>query len=101
MMWTFRSDAMRDVAVSLLVWFASVGFVAAQAPQPTMTVAEMAAALASNPQGDDATRLADSLRTAFGGRNALLRGLPPKIDELTVAWAIELAEPLPEGVPRP
>src|SRR6185503_16291720 len=66
-----------------------------------ITVKELAAALAANPQGDDAIRLADRIRTTFGGRNALVRGLPPKIDETTVAWAIELADPLPPNTARP
>jgi enterochelin esterase family protein len=92
---------MRDVTVSLCVWFVCLGVVAAQTPQPTITVKELDAALAANPQADDAVRLADKIREAFGGRNALMRGLPPKIDETTVAWAMELAEPLPDGVPRP
>src|SRR5262245_25045266 len=69
-------------------------------PEP-LTVKALESALAANPQGDDAARLADRIRTFYGGRNELLRGLPPKIDELTVAWAIELAEPPPAGALRP
>jgi enterochelin esterase-like enzyme len=74
---------------------------AAHAAQPAITVKELDAALAAKPQGDEAIALADRVRTAFGGRNALLRGLPPKVEELTVAWAIELAEPLPPNTPQP
>src|SRR5712691_9520660 len=59
------------------------------------------AALAANPQGAEAERLADRIRSAFGGRDALLRGAAPKIDELSVAWALELAESLPNtAAPR-
>jgi enterochelin esterase family protein len=47
-------------------------------------------ALAAKPQGAEADRLAERVRQAFGGREALLRGGPPMIDELAVAWAIEL-----------
>src|SRR4029453_12933044 len=37
----------------------------------------------------------------FGGRDPLLRGAAPKIDELRVAWALELAEPLPANAAAP
>ena len=67
---------------------------AASVTQTAMTIKEMDAALAAKPQGDEAIALADRIRTAFGGRDTLLRGAPPKIDDLTVGWAIELAEPL-------
>jgi enterochelin esterase-like enzyme len=55
------------------------------------------AALAANPQGAEAERLAERIRQAFGGRDALLEGAQPLIDETTVAWAIER----PEGDQRP
>ena len=55
------------------------------------------AALAAKPDGADATRLAERIRTMFGGRDALLRGVAPKTDETKVAWALELPEPLPAG----
>lgn len=64
---------------------------AAFAQQPTpLTPNELEAALASKPAGIEAGRLADRVRQAFGGRDALLRGAQPIIDDLTVAWAIEL-----------
>jgi enterochelin esterase family protein len=88
---------MRVVAV----FITALALAAPSFAQVPITVREIDAALAAKPQGDEATRLADRLRTAFGGRDALLRGLPPKVDELTVAWAIELAEPLPSDAPRP
>ena len=59
------------------------------------------AALSAKPQGADAERLAERIRTAYGGRDALIRGAAPKIDELTVAWALELADPLPRGAFAP
>jgi enterochelin esterase-like enzyme len=93
---------MRNVSSFVVVLVLCAAAAGAQtAPQPPLTVKELAAALGANPQGDDATRLADRIREAFGGRNALLRGLPPKIDETTVAWAIELAEALPPEAARP
>jgi enterochelin esterase family protein len=88
-------------ALILVHCFAGAALTQPAAEPPSLSVKELADALAANPKGDDATRLADRVRTLFGGRNALLRGLPPKIDEVTVAWAIELAEPLPENSPRP
>jgi enterochelin esterase family protein len=74
---------------------------AQQAPEAPLSVAELDAALAATPQGDAAVRLADRIRTTFGGRDALLRGVPPKIDGRTVVWAIELPEPLPANGPAP
>jgi enterochelin esterase-like enzyme len=74
--------------------------VAGAAPQrpaadPALDPKTLEAALAAKPQGAEAERLADRIRSAFGGRDALVRGAAPKIDELNVAWALELAEPLP------
>jgi len=92
---------MRHAAFPFVLSLCVVAAPAQVRTQPTLTVKNLEAALAANPHGDDATGLADAIRTAFGGRNALLRGLPPKIDELTVAWAIELAEPLPADAPQP
>ena len=58
------------------------------------------AALSAKPQGADAERLAERIRIAFGGRDVLLRGAAPKVDELAVAWALELPESLPaDAVP--
>ena len=90
---------------AVLVLFA-LGGAAASGVQSTtagqpLAPKEIASALAANPQGDDAIRLADRIRAAFGGRDALLRGLPPKIDELIVAWALELAEAPAAGAARP
>jgi enterochelin esterase family protein len=55
-----------------------------------LTPDALAAALAANPQGAEAERLAERIRQAFGGKDALLKGPQPIVDELTVAWAIEL-----------
>jgi enterochelin esterase family protein len=59
------------------------------------------AALAAKPQGAEAERLAERIRSAFGGREALVRGAAPKTDELNVVWALELAEPLPPNAAAP
>src|SRR4051812_2408049 len=71
------------------------------AADPVLDPKTLAAALAANPQGPEAERLADRIRSAFGGRDALLRGGAPKIDEVTVAWALELPEPLAPNGPAP
>src|SRR5262249_49862686 len=92
---------MRHAAFPFVLSLCVVAAPAQVRTQPTLTVKNLEAALAANPHGDDGTGRGDAIRTAFGGRNALLRGLPPKIDELTVAWAIELAEPLPADAPQP
>ncbi|HZS08237.1 MAG TPA: alpha/beta hydrolase-fold protein [Blastocatellia bacterium] len=53
-----------------------------------LTPKSLQAALAAKPSGGAAESLAESIRTAFG-RDNLLKGAAPKVDELTVAWAIE------------
>jgi len=65
-----------------------------------LTPSSLGAALAAKPTGADAERLADRVRAYFGGREALVKGAPAKIDELTVAWAIE-ARDLPPNVQAP
>jgi enterochelin esterase family protein len=49
----------------------------------------LSAALAENPAGPEAERLADRIRAYFGGREVLMRGAPARVDELSVAFAIE------------
>jgi enterochelin esterase family protein len=94
---------MRRYAIWSAVILQLLGGTAAAQPAnaPPLTVQDLAAALAAGPQGDEAIALADRVRTMFGGRSGLLRGLAPKIDELTVAWAIELADAQPPEAARP
>lgn len=66
-------------------------------PEGPVDVKSLEAALAANPQVAEAERLAERIRRAFGGRDALLRGTQPLIEETTVIWAIER----PEGGERP
>jgi enterochelin esterase family protein len=68
---------------------------------PDLTPTTLSAALAANPQGAEADRLADRIRSFFGGSEALQKGAAPKIDELTVAWAVELATTPPPGKAAP
>lgn len=61
----------------------------------------LAAALSAKPAGPDAERLAERVRAYFGGRDALIKGGPARIDELLVAWAIELPSALPPNSAPP
>ena len=56
----------------------------------TLDPKSLQTALAGKPEGAEAERLAEQIRRTFGGRETLLRGAAPIVDELTVAWAIEL-----------
>ncbi len=64
-----------------------------QAPQSPLTPRTLEAALAAKPAGADAEQFAEQIRTWFGGREALIKGGAPKIDELSVAWAIDAPPP--------
>jgi enterochelin esterase-like enzyme len=72
------------VAVTLLV--ASIAF--AQ-EGPALDPKTLSAALNAKPDGAEAERLAERIRTYFGGRDVLMRGAPVRADELTVAFALE------------
>jgi enterochelin esterase family protein len=54
----------------------------------SLTPKSLQEAIAKNPKGEDAAKLAERIRAYFG-KDALLRGPTPKVDELMVAWAIE------------
>jgi enterochelin esterase family protein len=56
-----------------------------------LTPKALQAALATRPGGADAEKLADRVRGYFGREN-LKKGPNPKIDETTVAWALEVPE---------
>ena len=78
--------------VLLAVAFAGAictGVALAQETGP-LTPRSLQAQLASNPTAADAERLAERIRQAFGGKETLLKGAQPIVDELAVAWAIEL-----------
>ncbi len=64
-----------------------------QAPQSPLTPRTLEAALAAKPAGADAEQFAEQIRTWFGGREAVVKGGAPKIDELSVAWAIDAPPP--------
>jgi enterochelin esterase-like enzyme len=67
---------------------------------PALTPISLQTALAAKPEGSEAERLAERIRTYFGGSEALVKGAPAKIDELTVAWALE-APQLAANAPVP
>jgi len=66
----------------------------------TLDAATLSTALAAKPVGPDAEQLATRIRAWFGGSEALAKGAPPKIDELTVAWAIEAPGLPANAMPR-
>jgi len=74
---------------SILIYGAAVrpvsGTTSGQSGSAPLTPQTLAAALAAQPAGADAERLAERVRASFGGRETLMKGAPPKIDELTVA----------------
>src|SRR3954463_2341945 len=65
-----------------------------------LTPKALQAALALKPEGPDAEKLAERIRTYFGGSESLLKGGAPKIDELTVAWALEAPQLAANVTPR-
>lgn len=67
---------------------------------PQLTPKTLSAALSTKPEGAEADRLADRLRSYFGGAESLMKGAAPKIDELSVAWALEVSQP-PANAPAP
>ena len=56
---------------------------------PGLDPKSLSAALAAKPEGVEAERLAERIRASFGGRDVLMRGAPARVDELTVAFAID------------
>jgi enterochelin esterase family protein len=75
------------------------GVAAAQEPS-ALTPKTLQAALAAKPQGAEAEKLAERIRTYFGGPENLKKGAAPKIDELTVAWAFEAPQLPADAVTR-
>ena len=67
---------------------------------PALDPKSLSPALAAKLEGVEAERLADRIRALFGGRDVLIKGGPARIDELTVAFAIE-APNLPATGPGP
>ena len=67
---------------------------------PALTPKSVEAALAGKPEGPAAERLAEQIRAAFGGTDRLSKGAAAQIDELIVAWALEVSLPADAPPPR-
>src|SRR5688500_10184211 len=80
---------MKLPAVLVLVTLAYASAALAQ-EAPALDPRSLSAALAGMPDGPEADRLADRIRAYFGGRDVLMRGAPARVDELTVAFAVEV-----------
>jgi enterochelin esterase-like enzyme len=78
----------------------SVASAAAAQDAATLTPKTLQSALAAKPDGAAANALAEQIKAYFGGSENLLKGAAPKIDELTVAWAIEAPQLPPNVTPR-
>jgi enterochelin esterase family protein len=65
-----------------------------------LTPKTLQSALAAKPDGAAADALADRIRAYFGGSDNLSKGAAPKIDDLTVAWALEVPQLPPNVTPR-
>src|SRR5881397_967738 len=83
------------IAISLGLMFARVSMTYQQ--EEALTPSSLMAALAAQPAGAEAEKLAERIRAAFGKEN-LLKGAPPMIEDQTVAWAIEA--PGAAGAPK-
>lgn len=84
-----------------VTWLLLSGVGAAQDGSPALTPDSLQAALAAGPAGAEADRLADDIRRYFGGSEGLVKGAAaPKIEGLTVAWALEVSQ-LPADGPAP
>ncbi len=64
-----------------------------------LTPRTLEAALAAKPQGPEADRLAERIRAYFGAEALLKGSAAPKIDELMVAWAVEVPAPAADAPP--
>jgi len=80
--------------------FSSLSIATVAQETASLTPKTLQAALAQKPEGADAEKLAERIRAYYGGSEALLKGGAPKIDELTVAWAVEAPQLAPNVTPR-
>ena len=79
--------------IVLIVAIMSLLGAAAVAQETSLTPQTLDSLVAAQPHGAEADALGARIRTAFGGAEALARGAAPLVDELSVAWALELAQP--------
>src|SRR5687767_8612623 len=90
--YNIRASQERIMKLSALLVAATVlhGSVALAQEGPALDPKSLSALLAGKPEAAEAERLADRIRTLFGGRDALVKGGPARVDELTVAFALEV-----------
>lgn len=93
---TSQTNLWGTLAVALLLSFVHP-FQPAIQPETKLTPKTLQAALAAKPGGADAEKLAEQIRAWFG-KDELAKGAMTKVDELTVAWAVEI--PNAAGAPR-
>jgi enterochelin esterase family protein len=74
--------------------------VAAAQDGTALTPKTLQAALATKTDAAGANALADRITSYFGGSESLMKGPAPKVDELTVAWAIQVPQLAPNVTPR-
>jgi enterochelin esterase-like enzyme len=86
--------------IALAIALTSLLGIAVAAQQTSLAPRALDRLVAAQPQGAEADALGARIRTAFGGAEALTRGAAPLVDELSVAWALELPQP-PAGSERP
>ena len=91
--------ALTLVSSSVACFCLSLAPALAQEPPP-LTPKTLESALTAKPQGPDADRLAERIRTYFGAEALLKGSAAPKIDDVTVAWAVELPQH-PADAPPP
>ena len=70
----------------------------AEAQPSTLSPEALQKRLQEKPTGEAAARLAEEVRQLFGGSAKLAQGPGPKVDGLTLAWAIEA--PGPAAAPK-
>jgi enterochelin esterase-like enzyme len=89
------------IALSIVV-AASMGIVAGaqETQEARLTPRTLATLLAQQSQGADGEALASRIRTVFGAE-ALTRGAAPLVDELQVAWALQVPQPPTPGERAP
>jgi enterochelin esterase-like enzyme len=83
------------VAVTSLLGSAATG------QETPLTPQTLGSLVAAQPHGAAVESLVSRIRTAFGGPEALSRGAAPLVDELSVAWALELPQPPAPDVRAP
>jgi enterochelin esterase family protein len=83
---------MRLLLTTLITALLGITAIAQQPASAPLTPRALESLLSAKPQGADAEQLAARVRTTFGAE-AIARGAAPRVDELQVAWALEVPQP--------